>query len=185
MSRIGQKPILIPKEVTLTLNSGVVNISGPKGQMTINLSEGIKLNIAQDKATLLLENETTHLKALSGLNRTNISNAIYGVTNLWSKTLEMVGVGFRAEATPTELTLSLGFSHPVKIIAPKDITFKVTENKITVSGIDKYLVGEEAAKIRRLKPPEPYKGKGIKYSGEKIRKKAGKAKAIAGAPAAK
>lgn len=184
MSRIGQKPILIPNGVNVSPQDGVLDIVGPKGKISVKLNKGIKAEIEGNQIKIIPKKEHAYFMALSGLDRTLIFNAIQGVTNLWSKSLELVGVGFRAKTTGQELTLSLGFSHPVNITAPDGITFAVADNKITVSGVDKYLVGEEAAKIRRLKKPEPYKGKGVRYVGEIVRKKAGKAKALGGAPGA-
>lgn len=186
MSRIGQKPIDIPNGVTIDLKDKGLEVVGPKGKMNITVNEGLKVKKDGNQLKIELDMSYPHITALAGLNRTLISNAIMGVTSLWTKSLELVGVGYRATVTGNELTLSLGFSHPIKIIAPEGIVFAVAESKITITGTDKYLVGEEAAKIRRLKPPEPYKGKGIKYVGEIIRKKAGKAtKALGGAPGAK
>jgi large subunit ribosomal protein L6 len=181
MSRIGQKPILMPNGVTIHLKGSLVEVSGPKGKLDTTLNDGIKVEIKGSEIRFITAGDNPELKALMGLNRTLVNNAILGVTNLWSKSLELVGVGFRAQTDGRQITLSLGFSHPIKIIAPDGITFSVAENKITISGSNKYLVGEMAAKIRRLKPPEPYKGKGIKYVGEVIRKKAGKATKALGA----
>lgn len=185
MSRIGQKPIEIPAGVSVTIKDGVVDVNGPKGKMAVNVTRGINVNQEGNVLKVTMKSNSEYFNALSGLNRTLVSNAVYGVSNLWTKSLELVGVGFRAQTTGKELVLALGFSHPVKVLAPEGITFAVQENKITVSGVDKYLVGEQAAQIRQYKPPEPYKGKGIRYVGEKIRKKAGKAKALGGAPGAK
>ncbi len=186
MSRIGQKPIDIPKEVTVHSTGNTVDVVGPKGKTIVTLSDGINLKIDNNQLKVTQEKQMSYLSGLDGLNRTLLNNALIGVTNLWTKSLELVGVGFRAESDGKKLTLSLGFSHPIVIDAPDDITFSVAENKIIISGVDKYLVGELAAKIRRFKPPEPYKGKGIRYSGEVVRKKAGKAtKAVGGAAGAK
>lgn len=185
MSRIGQKPITIPSGVTATLKGGKIEVVGPKGKLEVSINPALKVQI-EGGDVIKIEEGKTYLKGLTGLNRTLIQNAVTGVTTPWTKSLELVGVGFRATTTGQELNLSLGFSHPIKLNAPLGVTFTVTENKITVSGVDKYVVGEIAAKVRRLKPPEPYKGKGIKYIGEFIRKKAGKAtKALGGAPGGK
>ncbi|MBI4067400.1 50S ribosomal protein L6 [Candidatus Gottesmanbacteria bacterium] len=186
MSRIGLKPIQIPPGVTINQKDGVIEVVGPKGKSSVKIEKGLSVSQENGQIMVHAQSKTAKLSALSGLNRTLIQNALVGVTTLWTKSLELVGVGFRAQSDGATLTLSLGFSHPIKIIAPPAITFVVSDNKITVSGIDKYLVGEEAAKIRRYKPPEPYKGKGIKYLGEIVRKKAGKAtKALGGAPGGK
>lgn len=183
MSRIGKKPINIPPEVTTDIKDGTIDISGPKGTLMLKLHSSV--TVARQKDHYWVKVKDAKLESnLAGLYRTLLQNAILGVTVGWEKALELVGIGFRAQTTGTELTLNLGFSHPVIIKAPQGITFKVTENKVIVMGIDKYLVGEIAANIRRAKPPEPYKGKGIRYIGEYIRKKLGKAaKAVGGAPA--
>ena len=179
MSRIGKKPITIEPEVTVTYKDGTVQVAGPKGQLDIKLPKGIIVTTADKQ--LELKSTQSSLSNLAGLFRSLIQNAITGVKTGWTKTLELVGVGFRGETSGNELILNLGFSHPVKIVAPPNISFQVTEGKITVSGIDKYVVGEVAAKIRKIKPPEPYKVKGIRYTGEYIRKKLGKAaKAVGG-----
>lgn len=174
MSRIAKKPILIEKNVNVSINHGLFHVSGPKGDLELKLPEQLGVEISDYQITLKSNGKSDFSDAI-GLYRTLIANAVSGVTLPWQKTLEMVGVGFRAQSSGSELILNVGFTHPVKITAPNGITFLVSENKITVSGADKYLVGEEAAKIRRIRPPEPYKGKGIRYLGEFIRKKAGKA----------
>lgn len=180
MSRIGKKPITIEEGVNLTVDQDTVKFVGPKGNMEVRLPEGIKLK----KVGNIVEIQTDNLGKLihlQGLYRSLISNAVTGVKTGWTKSLELVGVGMRAQTDGHDLTMNLGFSHPVKISAPIGISFEVSENKITVAGADKYLVGEVAASIRRVKKPEPYKGKGIKYVGEYIRKKLGKAaKAVGG-----
>lgn len=177
MSRIGKMPIIIPEAVTVKIDGGKITAGGPKGELSFLLHSGIKVELS-DKEIKCSSKDN----ALWGLTRSLIANAVSGVSTGWSKTLELAGVGFRAETTGLELSLSIGFSHQVKIKAPEGITFKVIENKIEVFGPDKQLVGETAAKIRRLKPPEPYKGKGIRYQDELIRRKLGKAaKAIGGA----
>lgn len=180
MSRIGKKPIKIDEGVTVNLTDRLVKIAGPKGEIEIKLPEGVSVKIIDNQVEIHI-GDTDKYVSLQGLFRSLINNAIIGVKTGWSKSLELVGVGFRAQTDGHELTLSLGFSHPVKITAPKDISFSVVENTITVLGADKYLVGEIAANIRRNKPPEPYKGKGIRYLNELIRKKLGKAaKAVGG-----
>jgi large subunit ribosomal protein L6 len=184
MSRIGKKPIEIQKGLNIEILNSVFTVSGPKGKMSITLPK--EINVEQDENHLNIKTSNELGGDVHGLMRTLIQNAITGVSTGWQKTLELVGVGFRAQTTGSELVLNLGFSHPIKIIAPAGITFSIIENKITVSGFDKYIVGEVAAKIRRLKKPEPYKGKGIRYAGEIIRKKLGKAaKAVGGASGAK
>jgi len=180
MSRLGNKPLPIEKGVTVTPGKGTVTVSGPKGTVAIAVPDGVEVVVSEWQ----LHVKTTE-GSLQGLTRALLGNAIKGVVTLWSKQLELVGVGFKATTDGSELTLNLGFSHPVKIHAPPGITFEVSENIITILGADKYLVGEIASKIRRAKPPEPYKGKGIRYEGEKIRKKLGKAAKAAGAVSAK
>ena len=174
MSRIGKKPIQLTDGIKSQIDGQTILIEGPQGSLSISVPKEIKLGITQNKITLDLSSSEKRTNLL-GLYRSLIQNAVFGVKTKWTKSLELVGVGFKAETNGTELDLSLGFSHKVKIPAPKGISFKVEENKITVSGVDKYLVGEVAASIRRIKKPEPYKGKGIRYLGEYIRKKLGKA----------
>lgn len=177
MSRIGRAPIEIPKGVIVTLNNGnIVKVKGPKGELERSCHKDMKIKIEADH--VLVErpsDEKTH-KSLHGLTRTLINNMVVGVTEGFSKTLEISGVGYRAAKQGTKLNLSLGLSHPVVIEPPKGITLDVpTPSQIVVSGIDKEAVGEMAAKIRSLRKPEPYKGKGIKYANEVIRRKVGKA----------
>ena len=186
MSRIGQKPIEILSGITVSLKDGILEVTGPGGKMQLGLSDKIQLKIEGNIIKLEPKNDKLNIKSILGLYRSLINNAVVGAAKSWTKSLELVGVGYRAQTNGEELNLSLGFSHPIIMKAPPGIKFEVKDNKITVSGMDKYLVGEISAKIRRLKKPEPYKGKGIKYVGEKIRKKAGKAtKALGGAPGAK
>lgn len=184
MSRIAKKPIIIESSVQVAVNDGSIHVSGPKGEISIDIPHELKVEITGNQITLK-GSGNRNLSSSIGLYRTLIQNAVSGVIRQWQKTLEMVGVGFRAKSEGPELELSVGFTHPVKITAAHGITFSVSENKITVSGADKYLVGEEAAKIRRIRPPEPYKGKGIRYLGEYIRKKAGKAAKTVGGVGAK
>lgn len=180
MSRIGKKPITIEEGVNVTVENHTVKVVGPKGNVEVSLPEGVAIKVSGNQVEIQIAGQD-RLIPLQGLSRSLVSNAIYGVKTGWSKTLELVGVGFRAQTDGRELTMNLGFSHPVKITAPEGVNFAVSENKITVMGADKYLVGEIAASIRRVKKPEPYKGKGIKYVGEYIRKKLGKAaKAVGG-----
>ena len=186
MSRIGNTPVIIPSGVTVGIVSGAVSVKGPKGELVVPILTGI--TVKQEGDTLLAERlrNDKAVKSAHGTVVALIKNAITGVTTGWTKQLELSGVGYRASLGGTDLTLSVGFSHPVVIKPPAGIVFTVNEGKIQVSGIDKYLVGQTAATIRGVKPPEPYKGKGIRYSGEFIRKKAGKsAKAVGGAPGAK
>jgi len=179
MSRIGRLPINIPEGVTVTVNSNRVSVVGPKGQLEWVMPEGVGAKIEEDKVLV-----TAKLSNLHGLSRSLINNMVLGVSQGWSKTLELSGTGYRVAVAGSDLNMSLGFSHPVVVKAPAGVTFVVVENKITVSGTDKALVGEMAARIRGLKPADPYKAKGLKYEGEVIKRKAGKA-AKAGAGATK
>lgn len=176
-------PITIANQVTFSIDNGVVKVSGTKGNLSFPLPKGISAK--QEGDTILVAQDVSddpETRALFGLTRATLANMMEGVANGFAKKLELSGVGYRAQVQGADLVLSLGFSHPVKITPPPGITFTVAENVVTVSGIDKMLVGDVAAKIRRVKPPEPYKGKGIKYVGEHIRRKAGKAaKAVGGA----
>lgn len=183
MSRVGKKPINIEAGILVSFDKRVVHVAGSKGQLDIKLPEGLDVIISNNQ--LEVKSKNKKVSNLHGLFRSLIQNAIVGVKNDWTKILELVGVGFRAETSGSNLTLHLGFSHPMTIEAPTGISFQVSENKIKVLGADKYLVGEIAAKIRRLKPPEVYKGKGIRYQNEYIRKKIGKAAKTVGGVGAK
>ena len=186
MSRIGNAIISIPKEVTVTTEGAAMVIKGPNGELRMDIPARIGVHIADGNIEVTRRGEDKPTRALHGYVRANLANIVTGVTKGWTKTLELSGVGYRATVSGTNLTLNLGFSHPVTVTPPEGIQFAVNENKIVVSGRDKQLVGQVAASIREIKKPEPYKGKGIKYQGEHIRKKAGKAaKAVGGAPGAK
>lgn len=177
MSRIGRAPIVIPAGVTVTLEEGnLVKVKGPKGELSRTLHPEMKITVEDNTVKVERPSEDKKHKSLNGLTRTLIHNMVVGVTETFSKTLEISGVGYRAVRQGNNLNLSLGFSHPCIIEPPKGITLDApAANQIIVSGIDKELVGEMAAKIRSLREPEPYKGKGIRYAGEKIRRKVGKA----------
>lgn len=185
MSRIGGKPIKIPEGVTIQNDGGKLTVVGPKGTLVFQFRPEMGININNNAIDVQRKSDTPKAKSLHGLTRTLIANMITGVTQGWNKGLELVGVGYRAVVEGTTLVLNVGFSHQVKFPSPAGITFVVSDNtKVNVSGVDKQLVGETAAQIRRIRPPEPYKGKGIKYIGEVIRRKAGKAaKAVGGAGA--
>lgn len=186
MSRIGQLPIDVPKEVTVTLAKDKILVKGAKGELQVVLPPGISVQMEGDKVVVKRKGDEGKKRAIHGLIRALIQNHIIGVSKGWQKTLEMVGVGYRAAMSGVDLTLSVGFSHPVIVKPPAGIQFAVTEGKIVVSGYDRQAVGQAAADIRKIRKPEPYKGKGIRYSGEVIRKKAGKAaKAVGGAAAGK
>jgi large subunit ribosomal protein L6 len=184
MSRIGNKPIIIDPTVKITVDGDEVCVEGTGGKIVLPVSSGVKVEV-NDKE-ILFKTKSSSDNNQQGLFRTLVQNAVTGVKNPWTKNLELIGVGYRAQTQGEDLILNVGFTHQVTIKAPAGISFKVAENKITVTGADKYLVGEVAASIRRVKPPEPYKGKGIRYQGEYIRKKLGKAaKAVGGATGAK
>lgn len=181
MSRIGKKPIEIPKEVKVQIDGQKVLVEGPKGKLEKEFRPEIGIEIKEGKIFLFPKIETKMTKALWGTYRQLIANMIEGVQKGYQKQLEIEGLGYRAEMEGENLVLRVGYSHPVKISPPAGIKISVEKNIITVSGIDKELVGQVAAKIREAKPAEPYKGKGIKYVGEKIRRKVGKKAGVAGA----
>jgi large subunit ribosomal protein L6 len=175
MSRIGKMPIPLPNTVTIDLADGSVRVKGPKGELERHIPE--QITVIRDDGTLRVErssDEPTH-RSLHGLTRSLIANMVTGVTDGYTRRLEVNGVGYRAAVSAGNLVLQVGYSHPVLYPAPAGISFAVQANAITISGADKELVGEVAAQIRRVRPPEPYKGKGIKYAEEVIRRKAGKA----------
>lgn len=174
MSRIGKLPIELPEGVTVKIEAGYVLVSGPKGELTVDTMKGFKIEQKETRLEVTQEIENKELSKFYGLQRTLIANAVEGVTNGYSKTLEVQGVGFRVSLQGKKLVLSLGYSHPIEYTAPEDIELKVEQNNIIVSGIDKQKVGSVAASIREFKKPEPYKGKGIRYQGEYVRRKAGK-----------
>ncbi len=185
MSRIGNAIIIVPKEVALTVDDGRVAVKGPKGELVVAVPAGTTVSSGPEGVSVARTSETKAAKALHGFVRAHLANAITGVSKGWTKTLELSGVGYRAMVTGGDLVLTVGFSHPITVSPPAGITFTIMDGKINILGIDKHAVGQIAATIREYKKPEPYKGKGIKYSGEYIRKKAGKAaKAIGGAPGA-
>ncbi|BCJ44302.1 50S ribosomal protein L6 [Actinoplanes ianthinogenes] len=176
MSRIGRKSIPVPAGVDVTITGQTVKVKGPKGELTHTVAEPI--TVSQEGAELVVNrpNDERKAKELHGLSRTLVANMIVGVTEGYKKTLEINGTGYRVTAKGKDLEFALGFSHPVNIVPPAGISFSVEKpTQFTVSGIDKQLVGEVAANIRKIRPPEPYKGKGVKYQGEVIRRKAGKA----------
>lgn len=186
MSRIGNAPVLLPDGVTVSITDADVVVRGEKGELHVPIPNGISVKHIDNQLTIARAHNDGAARALHGFSRAELSNAVIGVRQGWSRTLELVGVGYRATANGAAISLTIGFSHPVVITPPKGISFSVMEGKIVISGINKQLVGQVAAKIREMKKPEPYKGKGIKYEGEIIRKKAGKsAKAIGATGAAK
>ncbi len=174
MSRIGKKPILIPTGVEIKINNNEVIVKGPKGELKRIVRPEVKVEIKENQVIVSPKKETKKTKAFWGLERTLIFNMIEGVTKGYEKKLELQGVGYRAEMQGEDLVLKVGFSHPVLVKKPEGIKFSVDKNIITVAGIDKEKVGQIAAKIRKIRPPEPYKGKGIRYEGEEVRRKVGK-----------
>jgi large subunit ribosomal protein L6 len=177
MSRIGRKPIAVPSGVDLKVDGQVVTVKGPKGELSHTLAEPITLEKAEDGTfNVVRPNDERKAKELHGLSRTLIANMVIGVTEGYRKSLEIAGTGYRVTAKGSDLEFALGFSHPVLVTPPAGITFTVERPTLFhIAGIDKQQVGEVAANIRKIRPPEPYKGKGVKYQGEVIRRKAGKA----------
>jgi large subunit ribosomal protein L6 len=175
MSRIGKKPVAVPKGVTVTLSGNSVSVKGPKGELARTFHPEMTLAMEGDNVTVSRPSDETRHKALHGLSRTLLANMVEGVTQGYKKTLEIQGVGYKAETKPFGLQLSLGFSHPVQYKAPAGIKFAVENNTVVkIEGADKEMVGQVAAELRNMRPPEPYKGKGIRYQGEQVRRKAGK-----------
>ena len=177
MSRIGKKAVAIPSSVTLTLSGQTVTVKGPKVQLSWTIADEVE--VKQEGAELLLTPrvDTKRAKGMWGLSRTLVANMVHGVTTGFEESLELVGVGYRAAMKGSNLSLQLGFSHDVDIVPPAGVKFETPkQTEIKISGIDKQLVGETAAKIRKIRPPEPYKGKGVKYAGETVRRKEGKKK---------
>ena len=175
MSRIGRKPIELPEAVTVELAPGRVAVKGPKGELDQRLAPEMKVEQADGTVTVQRPTDRGEHRALHGLTRSLIANMVEGVTNGFEKRLQIQGVGYRAKAQGKALELSLGFSHPINMKAPDGIDFEVPQpTEIIVRGIDKQLVGETAAQIRRHRPPEPYKGKGVRYADEQVRRKVGK-----------
>jgi large subunit ribosomal protein L6 len=177
MSRIGKKAVSIPSGVTVTLEGQTVTVKGPKGQLAWTVSDEIEVKQEGAEITFAPRNDTQRARGMWGLSRTLIGNMVEGVTKGYEQTLELVGVGYRAAMKGQALSMQLGFSHDVDIPPPEGIAFAVPkQTEVRISGIDKQLVGEVAARIRRIRPPEPYKGKGVRYAGEKVRRKEGKKK---------
>jgi large subunit ribosomal protein L6 len=175
MSRIGRLPITVPSGVEITIDGPAVTVKGPKGQLSHTVAEPITVSRDGDVLTVTRPNDERRNRALHGLTRSLVANMVTGVTEGYAKELEIVGVGYRVQAKGRDLEFALGFSHPVPVPAPEGITFAVeSPTKFSVAGIDKQLVGEVAANIRKLRKPDPYKGKGVRYAGEVIRRKVGK-----------
>lgn len=185
MSRVGKKPIEIPGAVEVKIDGPKVIVKGPKGELQREVRPEVRVETKEGKIFVSPVKETKQTKAFWGLTRTLIFNMLKGVTEGYEKKLEIQGVGYRANLEGEDLVLQVGFSHPVKIKKPEGIEFSVEKNIITVFGINKELVGQTTAKIRKIRPPEPYKGKGIRYFGEQVKRKAGKKVVTAGAPGTK
>jgi large subunit ribosomal protein L6 len=176
MSRIGLLPIQVPSDVQVSIDGRIVTVAGPKGTLHHKVADPITVRMDGDAIAVARPDDERESKALHGLSRTLIANMVTGVTSGYTKTLEIVGTGYRVTARGSDLEFALGFSHPVLVPAPEGITFRVqAPTRFAVEGIDKQLVGEVAANIRKLRRPDPYKGKGVRYQGEQIRRKAGKA----------
>ena len=176
MSRIGRLPIPIPSGVDVAIDGQAVSVKGPKGALNLTVAEPISVVQEDGVIRVTRPNDEGKVRALHGLSRTLIANMVTGVTTGFSKTLEIVGVGYRVQAKGSDLEFALGYSHPVPVTPPEGITFRVeTPTRFVVEGIDKQMVGEVAAQIRKLRKPDPYKGKGVRYQGEQIRRKVGKA----------
>lgn len=176
MSRIGRMPVVVPSGVDVTVSGRDVTVKGPKGTLSLQVSAPIEVKHDNGEITVTRPSDEGEIRALHGLSRSLIANMVTGVTTGYAKTMEIVGVGYRVQARGRNLEFALGFSHPVLVEPPEGISFRVeTPTRFVVEGIDKQQVGEVAANIRKLRKPDPYKGKGVRYSGEQIRRKAGKA----------
>ncbi|MDN5606777.1 MAG: 50S ribosomal protein L6 [Brevibacterium sp.] len=176
MSRIGKNPISVPNGVEVKIDGQDVAVKGPKGELSVTIAEPITVSLEDGVVTVARPNEERESRSLHGLSRTMINNMIVGVTDGYSKSLEIVGTGYRVQAKGSNLELALGYSHSITVEPPEGISFTVDgQTKLAVHGIDKQLVGETAANIRKLRKPEPYKGKGVRYVGENVRRKVGKA----------
>jgi large subunit ribosomal protein L6 len=175
MSRIGGRPIEIPDGVTVEIGAGVVSVKGPKGELSQSVSPSMRIEQSNGTLTVERPSDRGEHRALHGLTRTLVANMVEGVTNGFEKRLEIQGIGYRARLQGKALEMTLGYSHPVSISPPDGIEFEVPQpTEVIVRGIDKQLVGEIAARVRKKRPPEPYKGKGVRYSGEYVRRKVGK-----------
>ena len=176
MSRVGKQPVKIPEKVKVAVAGNLIKVEGPKGKMSFPFNPVVKVEVAGGEVKVTRPDETRLAKGLHGLTRTLVKNAVDGVTKGYDRVLEISGVGFKAELKGKEINFTLGFSHPVLFKLPEGVTAEVDpkQTKVTIRGVDKHLLGLTAAKIRALRPPEPYKGKGIKYAEETVRRKEGK-----------
>ena len=175
MSRVGRSPVAIPSGVSVGHAEGAVDVKGPKGALSVRIPDGITVEIESEQVCLHRRDEKKKTRALHGLARALVANMVTGVTEGFAKELEIQGVGYRADVSGNTLKLAVGFSHPVDVAIPEGLSVSLQDGKIRVEGIDRQLVGEFAANVRSLRPPEPYKGKGIRYVGERVRRKVGKA----------
>lgn len=175
MSRIGRRPVSIPSGVSVSAADGELRVKGPKGSLAERLPETIRAEVAEGEVRLTRGDDRKTTRALHGLARALVANMVTGVTEGFVRELEIHGVGYRAEVTGSKLRLALGFSHPVEMAVPEGLTVAVRENRIRIEGTSRESVGQFAANVRRIRPPEPYKGKGIRYTGEHVRRKVGKA----------
>ena len=174
MSRIGNKVVVLPAGVEIKQDGNNITVKGPKGELTREFSSDIKMNIEGNEVTFIRPNDSKEMKTIHGTTRANFNNMVVGVSEGFQKALELIGVGYRAQVQGNKLTLNVGYSHPVEMTAPEGVTFEVPATQVIVKGINKEVVGELAANIRGVRPPEPYKGKGIRYVGEFVRRKEGK-----------
>jgi large subunit ribosomal protein L6 len=180
MSRIGRKPVAIPKGVSISQKAGKFSVKGPKGELTKPMPTGVSIKVDSDKAVISRADDSRENRAKHGLVRAHLANMVKGVTDGWKRELEINGVGYRAEVSGDSITFALGYSHPIVFKLPKSITAKVDKNRLSLVSADKDELGQISAKLRELRPPEPYKGKGVKYVEEVIKKKVGKAAATGG-----
>lgn len=180
MSRIGRKPVVIPKGVTLSQKSGNFSVKGPKGELSKHMPDGVTMKLEGDKVIVSRADDSAVNRAKHGLVRAHLANMVKGVTEGWQRELEINGVGYRAEVSGDSVTFALGYSHPIVFKLPKGISAKVDKNRLMLTSADKDELGQVAAKLRELRAPEPYKGKGVKYVEETIKKKVGKAAATGG-----
>jgi len=181
MSRIGRKPVVIPKGVSLSQKAGNFSVKGPKGELSKHMPDGVTMKLEGDKVTVSRADDSPPNRSKHGLVRAHLANMVKGVTEGWQRELEINGVGYRAEVSGDSVTFALGYSHPIVFKLPKGITAKVDKNRLMLSSANKDELGQVAAKLRELRAPEPYKGKGVKYVEETIKKKVGKAAATGGA----
>ena len=180
MSRIGRKPVVVPKGVTVTSAVGRFSVKGPKGELSKPIPDGVSMKLEGEKITVTRVDDSPDHRAKHGLVRAHLANMVKGVTQGWQRELEINGVGYRAEVAGDAVTFALGYSHPIVFKLPKSVTAKVEKNRLTLTSADKDELGQISAKLRELRPPEPYKGKGVKYVEEVIKKKVGKAAATGG-----